>query len=160
LNHEFHELHETNGWTSLPKNGARVSRGVLDIAKSPLTYGIIGSLLEVHADMGPGYLERSYQEAVELALGERSIAFEREAAIPVRFKHHILRTVYRADFVCGGQVLLELKAQDSVGPVEHAQIIHYLKASGLPVGLLANFGEESLVVRRFVGASYRTEAPI
>lgn len=132
----------------------------LEKARSPLTYGIIGALLEVHADLGPGYLEKSYQEAVELALTDRGIPHVREAAIPVRFLGRVLQTVYRADFVCAGKVLLELKAQSTCGDVEDAQVLHYLKGSALPVALLANFGEPSLVVRRFVGANYRADDPI
>lgn len=133
---------------------------MLDSAKSPLTYAIIGALLEVHADLGPGYLEKSYQEAVELALVDRHIAFQREAPIAIRFLGRPLRTVYRADFVCAGQVLLELKAQSDIGRVEEAQVIHYLKGSGLPVGLLANFGEPELRLRRFVGVNYDRANPI
>ncbi|HUR25143.1 MAG TPA: GxxExxY protein [Candidatus Thermoplasmatota archaeon] len=133
---------------------------MLDSAKSPLTYAIIGALLEVHADLGPGYLEKSYQEAVELALVDRQVVFQREAPIAIRFLGQSLQTVYRADFVCAGQVLLELKAQSDVGRVEEAQVIHYLKGSGLPVGLLANFGEPELRLRRFVGVNYDRDNPI
>ncbi|MEK6976441.1 MAG: GxxExxY protein [Candidatus Thermoplasmatota archaeon] len=125
-----------------------------------MTYDIIGALLEVHADLGPGYLEKSYQEAVEMALADRSIPHVREAAIPIRFLGRVLQTVYRADFVCHGKVLLELKAQTSVGEIEAAQVLHYLKGSGLPVALLANFGEESLVVRRFVGPTHDPDNPV
>ncbi|MEA3142821.1 MAG: hypothetical protein QOG31_145 [Thermoplasmata archaeon] len=121
---------------------------------SPLSYAIIGALMDVHADMGPGFLEKSYQEAVELAFQDRGIPFEREAAIPVAYRGRTLKTIYRADFVCGGQVLVELKAQAGMGTVEHAQVIHYLKASRLAVGLLVNFGEPALVIRRFVGPVY------
>lgn len=133
---------------------------LLEKARSPLTYGIIGALLEVHGDMGPGYLEKSYQEAVELAFTDRGIRHEREAAIPIRFLGRVLQTVYRADFVCDGKVLVELKAQTSISEIEEAQVLHYLKGSGLPVALLANFGEESLVVRRFVGPNYAADDPI
>ncbi len=124
---------------------------MLGLDASPLTYGIIGALQDVHADMGPGYLEKSYREALEIAFGERGIPFQCEAPLPVRFRNHVLPTVYRADFVCDGKVIVELKAQKSVGTVEFAQVIHYVKSSGLPVALLANFGEESLFLRRFVG---------
>lgn len=133
---------------------------VLDAGRSPLSYAIIGALLDVHADLGPGYLEKSYQEAVELALLDRGVPHEREAAIPVRFLGRVLPTVYRADFVCAGKVLVELKAQSSVGEVEEAQVLHYLKGSGLPVGLLANFGEPDLRLRRFVGATHDPHNPL
>jgi len=133
---------------------------MLDAAQSPLTHTIIGALFEVHNELGPGYLEKSYQEAVELALADRRIPFTREAAIPIRFLGRVLRTVYRADFVCAGKVLLELKAQSAVGDVDAAQVIHYLRGANLPVGLLANFGEADLHLRRFVGPAYDSANPI
>ncbi|HEX2065830.1 MAG TPA: GxxExxY protein [Candidatus Thermoplasmatota archaeon] len=127
---------------------------MLGEAASPLSYSIIGALQDVHSDLGPGFLEKSYQEAVALAFTDRGIAFQREAPIPVAYRGRVLPTVYRADFVCDRKVLVELKAQAAMGTVEHAQVIHYLKASRIPVGLLVNFGEPSLVVRRFVGPTY------
>ncbi|MCA1811926.1 MAG: GxxExxY protein [Halobacteriales archaeon] len=133
---------------------------MLDENTSPLTYAIIGAMQDIHSDMGPGFLEKSYQDAVEFAFNDRRIPFEREAAIPVAYRNRVLPTVYRADFVCDGKVLVELKAQTAMGAVEHAQIIHYLKASRLPVGLLVNFGEASLVFRRFVGPVYTEQLPI
>lgn len=110
--------------------------------------------------MGLGYLERSYQEATELAFQDRKIPYAREAPIPIRFLGRLLPTVYRADFVCAGRVLVELKAQSSVSDVESAQVIHYHKGSNLPVALLANFGEESLFLRRYVGPTYDRSNPI
>ena len=83
-------------------------------------------------------------------LTPRRIPNEREAPIPIRYKDSLLLARYRADFVCAGSVLLELKAQSLLGAVDEAQVIHYLRATGLQVALLANFGERSLQVRRFV----------
>ena len=131
---------------------------VLDHDTSPLTHAIIGALLDVHAEMGPGFLEKSYQEAVEMAFQDRGIPYEREAAIRVTYRDRPLRTRYRADFVCAGKVLVELKAQAAMGAVEKAQVIHYLKASGIPVAILANFGELSLALKRFVGPAHSVQS--
>lgn len=127
------------------ENGKRLSAET-----SPDTYGIIGALLEVHKTLGAGFLEAVYQDAVDVELQLRKIPALREVAIPVVYKGVPLGAPYRADFVCG-EVLLELKAQSSVGDLEAAQVIHYLRATGLRVGLLANFGQASLKVKRFVG---------
>jgi GxxExxY protein len=122
----------------------------LDAQTAPETHAIIGALIEVHKALGPGFLEAVYQDAVDVELQLRAIAAAREVPVPVYYKGVLLGAPYRADFVCGS-VLVELKAQASIGDVEAAQVIHYLRATGLRVGLLANFGQASLKVKRFVG---------
>jgi GxxExxY protein len=75
---------------------------------------------------------------------------EREVAIPIRYRGRLLRTTYRADFVCFDEVVVELKALSSIGGAEEAQLIHYLKATGRRRGLLLNFGGASLQLQRIV----------
>lgn len=104
------------------------------------TYGIIGAAIEVHRELGHGFLEAVYQEALAEEFRRRGIPFTRETAIPVSYKGLVLKAQYRADFVCHGEVVVELKALAAVGGVEEAQLIHYLKATGLTRGLLLNFG--------------------
>jgi GxxExxY protein len=122
----------------------------LNAETSPETHAIIGALLEVHGTLGCGFLEAVYQEALAVEFASRGLPAQREVPLPIRYKGQVLPTRYRADFVCG-DVLVELKAQTAIGPLEEAQVLHYLRATGLPIALLANFGTKSLQLRRFVG---------
>ncbi len=106
--------------------------------------------MEVHRNLGCGFLEAVYQEALGLEFSARAIPFNREVELPVFYKGARLNTHYKADFICFDSVIVELKALEKLGPVEEAQILNYLKATGLEVGLLLNLGNTSLEYRRFV----------
>jgi GxxExxY protein len=114
------------------------------------TYQIIGAALEVHKELGCGFLEPVYQEALELELTDRKIPFCAQAEMPVFYKGRKLRATYRADVLCYDSVILELKALGKLGDVETAQVLNYLKAGGHQRGLLINFGNRSLQHQRFV----------
>jgi GxxExxY protein len=114
------------------------------------TGAIIGAAMEAHRQLGHGFLEPVYQEALALELAARGIPFQREPQIAITYKGQILSCTYRADFVCYNDILLELKALSAVGGIEQAQVLHYLKASGLRLGLLVNFGAPRLQVKRLV----------
>jgi GxxExxY protein len=114
------------------------------------TYLIIGVAMKVHAELGCGFLEAVYQEALEIEFLERNITYEREKELPVLYRGKQLRTFYKADFVCFGSVIVELKALQQISGNEEAQVINYLKASGLQKALLINFGTKSLQHRRLV----------
>jgi GxxExxY protein len=116
----------------------------------PDTYAIIGVAMTVHSELGRGFLEAVYQEAMEMELKLRHLPYVREVSIPIRYRGTILRTTYRADFVVFDDIILELKALASISGGEEAQLIHYLKATGLRRGLLLNFGASSLQFRRVV----------
>ncbi len=116
----------------------------------PQTYAIIGAAMEVHRVLGNGFLEAVYQEALAIEMEKRHIPFEREVMLEVSYKGNPLKASYRADFVCYGEIIVELKALERLSGKETAQLIHYLKATGFHRGLLLNFGTPSLQVKRVV----------
>jgi GxxExxY protein len=120
--------------------------------RDPRTYAIIGAAFEVHKTLGGGFLEVAYGDALAVEFAARAIPFDRERELPILYKGRRLPTVYRADFLCYGGVIVEIKALVRLSAIEEAQIINYLKASDLEVGLLLNFGPKSLEHRRFVNS--------
>ena len=106
--------------------------------------------MSVHAELGPGFLEAVYQEALELEFRSREIAFVSQPAISIQYKGKSLQSTYRADLLCFERVIVEIKAVNKTAEIHEAQLINYLKATGKTVGLLLNFGTPSLVHRRLV----------
>jgi GxxExxY protein len=114
-------------------------------------YAVIGAAIEVHRILGCGFLEAVYQEALEIEMQERGIPFEALRPLVIRYKNRQLKKQYVADFVAFGNLILELKALDRLSGQEEAQVLNYLKATGLKVGLLINFGSSGkLEWERFV----------
>jgi len=118
--------------------------------RDPRTYTIIGAAMEVHRQLGCGFLESVYQEAFALELKDRDIPYSRELKFPVTYKGRHLNNQYRPDFICFGAVIVELKALSRLSSIEESQLINYLKVTGYHTGLLLNFGASSLQKRRFV----------
>ena len=116
----------------------------------PRTFKIIGAAMEVHRQLGCGFLESVYQEALAMELKNRDVPYRRELKFPVRYKGQLLHNHYRPDFVCFEEVIVELKALSRLTSVEDSQLINYLKVTGYHTGLLLNFGTRSLEKRRFV----------
>lgn len=104
-----------------------------------LTHRILEAAIEVHRQLGPGLLESSYQACLAHELALRGIAFVQEQALPVVYKTCKLECGYRLDFVVEKQVLVEVKAVEAVHPIHEAQLLTYLRLSGLHTGLLINF---------------------
>lgn len=116
---------------------------------------IIGAAMEVHRTLGCGFLEKVYQEALEIELKSRCIPTEREKLINIKYKGITLAQPYKADFVCYDDIIIELKAVSKLDDVHRAQIVNYLKASGYQVGYLFNFGETRLKFERFINQKHR-----
>ena len=118
--------------------------------RDPQTYAIIGAAMEIHRQLGHGFLEAVYQEAALAEFPLKDIPFEREVSLPIKYKNVILPTHYCADFVCFSEVIVEFKALSRLSTVEESQLLNYLKATGLKRGLLINFGTTSLQYKRLV----------
>ncbi len=114
------------------------------------TYAIIGAAIEVHSRLGCGFLEAVYHDSMELEFRSRNILYSREHPTPIYYKEKQLGVPYRADFLCYGSIIVELKAIKALSDIEYAQILHYLKATNHSCGLLINFGSTALEYKRFV----------
>lgn len=114
------------------------------------SYKIRGAIFAVHRELGCGFLERVYQDALECEFQERGIPYEREKEIQIMYKGKPLGNPYRADFVCYGKIIVELKALSELDGTHRAQVINYLKATKMKLGLLINFGETSAKVERIL----------
>jgi GxxExxY protein len=114
------------------------------------TFAVIGAAMAVHSELGHGFLEPVYQEALAFELQQRGIAFEREAVLPIHYRNVTLTATYRPDFICFGELIVELKALTRLSGIEEAQVINYLKAAKLHKALLMNFGAPSLEYKRLV----------
>jgi GxxExxY protein len=110
---------------------------------APLTERIIGCAIEVHRGLGPGLLESCYELALAIELTEQRIAFQRQPSVTVNYKGHTVGQ-FRPDFVVEGRVVVELKCVSHVDPVAQSQVLTYLKATGLRVGLFMNFHSPTL----------------
>lgn len=122
---------------------------MVDLSKyANKVYKIIGSAMTVHSEMGWGLLEQVYQEALHLELLDRGLANEREQEIEIYYKKHLLEKKYRMDIVVG-DIIVELKSVTSLASAHRAQLCNYLRLTRKPIGLLINFGEESLIGERW-----------
>jgi len=131
MNHERHENHERK------------------IFFKEESYQIQGAIFEVYREMGCGFLESVYQECLEKELCKRGIQFVAQQELKLLYKGEQLQQTYKPDLICFGKIILELKAVKEVAPAHKAQVINYLKATGLKLGLLVNFGTypKALIIR-------------
>ncbi len=118
--------------------------------KDPQSHAIIGAAMEVHRELGGGFLELVYQTALALEFQERGVPYKAEVALPIRYKGKLLTCAYRADFVCFDNFLVETKAIAKLTSADDAQLLNELKATSYERGLLLNFGGRSLEFKRVV----------
>ena len=118
--------------------------------RDPETFVVIGAAMAVHSELGCGFLEAVYHEAMQIELSYRSVLFVSQVDIAIQYRQQTLACSYRVDFVRYGSVVVEIKAIKAITPIERAQVINYLKATGFHRALLINFGAESLQYERIV----------
>ena len=121
MNHEIHETHEK-------------------VRYAKEAYEIQGAVFEVYRSLGAGFLEAVYQESLGIELNARLIPFVSQPPLRLQYKGRALRQTYAPDFICFEKVVIELKAVNTLAPEHRAQTFNYLRASGLRLGLLVNFG--------------------
>lgn len=109
-----------------------------------LSERVIGLAIEVHRHLGPGLLESAYEECLCHELQSAGISFERQVSLPLVYKGIRLDAGYRMDVVVGARLVIEIKAVERVLPLHEAQMLTYLKLSGMPVGLVMNFNASML----------------
>ena len=106
--------------------------------------------MEVHRELGSGFLEAVYQEALEREFATQEIPYKAQPVVEIFYKGNTLNKTYQPDFICYDEVIIEIKAISSLTGLEESQIINYLKATKLKIGLLINFGSRSLEHKRFI----------
>ena len=114
------------------------------------TYSIIGAAMTVHQELGHGFLETVYQEALEKEFKLRGITFKREMPITIYYKNEPLNKYFIVDFICYEKIIVELKALSALSTEHQAQILNYLTATRLKLGLLLNFGKPNLEHKRII----------
>jgi len=114
------------------------------------TYQIIGICMEVHRILGQGLLEIVYKDAIEFEFKKNAIPYKREKKYEVEYKGMILPHHFYADFVVFDKIILEVKAQKGIVEEHYSRIINYLAISKCPLGLIVNFGENSLITKRVI----------
>ena len=142
-NYETHERHAVTAAEQRP--------GKQKILLGEECFQIQGAIFEVYREMGAGFLESVYQECLEREFHRVKIPYESQKELALSYRGDPLLQRFRADFICFNAVILEIKAVREIAPEHKAQILNYLKATGLRVGLLVNFGSHSkATVNRFV----------
>ena len=120
----------------------------VDILYKEESFNIVGAAMEVHRIIGCGFTEPIYQEALEEEFKLRGIPYQREKVLHVTYKGKILSKDFRPDFICYDRIIVELTAVDDLVDEHYSQVYNYLKATGLQLGLLINFGKKSLYHKR------------
>ena len=114
------------------------------------TYQIIGAAIEVHQELGHGFLEAVYQEALEKEFVENNVSYKREVPLKIYYKDKPLNKFYIADFICYNKIIIEVKTVSAITSEHCAQLLNYLTAIKLKLGLIINFGKQSLEHKRII----------
>lgn len=123
----------------------------MELVLKELTYEIVGLCMSVHKELGHGFLESVYKDAIQIELNEYALEYNREKEYCIEYKGVILAHRFYADFVIGNEVILEVKAvEGAICEANIAQTINYLKVSGCRIGLIINFGRKSLEYKRLI----------
>jgi len=120
-----------------------------DLILKDEVYRIVGAAMEVSNNLGCGFLEAVYQEVLGIEFSDAEIPFEAQKRIVITYKERVLSREYIADFICFQQIIVEIKALKRITEVEEAQLINYLRAAKLPVGLILNFGGTQMEWKRY-----------
>jgi GxxExxY protein len=123
-------------------------------------YAIIGAAMTVHSELGSGFLEAVYQEALEIEFASNHIPAQKEVPLQIVYKGQLLSKYYVADFICYDKIIVELKALSALTSDHQAQAINYLKATNLKLGVLINFGQSSLEYKRIIREHSRNSRTI
>ncbi len=121
-------------------------------------YNVIGAAMTVHSELGCGFLEAVYQEALEEELKTKRIPYEREKQLDIVYKQKRLKKSYQADFLCYNNLIIELKAVNCLDNIHQAQLINYLKITNIRLGILINFGRKSLEYKRVINTKHIKES--
>ena len=114
------------------------------------TYQIIGAAIEVHQELGHGFLEAVYQEALEKEFVENNVSYKREVPLKIYYKNKPLNKCYIADFICYDKIIIEIKTVSTITSEHCAQLLNYLTVTKLKLGLIVNFGKQSLEHKRII----------
>ena len=112
-------------------------------------YSIVGAAMNVSKELGCGFLEAVYQEALEMEFTDCNMPFEPQKRINISYKNRMLKREYVADFICYDKIIVEIKAIKSITEIEEAQLLNYIKATKLPLGLIINFGHPKMEWKRY-----------
>ena len=121
-----------------------------DLLYKEEAYRIIGACMEVHKELGCGFLEAVYHEALIMEFEMQEIPYKSEKRLDIYYKGEKLQKDYYADFMCFDKIIIEIKALSKLSSEHESQVLNYLKATNYKLGLLVNFGETRLVYKRFV----------
>lgn len=124
--------------------------GGRDVALKEEVFYVVGAAMAVSNELGAGFLEAVYQEALGVELTHRAIPYVARPTVRISYKGRVLAKEYIPDVICYGQVIVEVKATTGLTRIDQAQLLNYLKAAGKPVGLLLNFGAPTLEWRRMI----------
>lgn len=131
----------------------------MKLKDDPKAFAIMGCAIKVHETLGDGFLESAYGDALEVEFKRAGIPYVREDSVRIYYDGQPLPTKYRADFTCFDRnYIVELKAIKAITKVESAQVIHYLRATGIPYALLINFGSSKLQYDTFELAKLPTSS--